>query len=237
MATKTATKTATKRTVTAVAHRPGTVETSVPLPDALEKIAHEISGAIIEAETVGQSLNATLGELAIKAAKYATPTNLGAFIGACKQLCDASTAVTVESTKVYLSRLRGVIKDMIEKAYKPAKTGGLKAMYRDRPSATTRASSGARHGTDSADAATPAAPKPATFEDLVRGLFGTFTPELGAAVDYAIEHSGMFMSWASSSAKAAQIAEIEKLGAQVPVIGSPQKPAEPAKTRRTRKAA
>lgn len=63
-------------------------------------------------------------------------------------------------------------------------------------------------------------------------LFGTCTPELLAAVDYATSHSGLFMSWAGASVKAAQLAELEKLAAQKPIVVAPAK-----KATRQRKAA
>jgi hypothetical protein len=171
---------------------------------ALDQIALQFSTLVCEAG----ALSEMLGDLVREAAKHVkTSDDIDQFTDACKRHC-ASAGLTEGSFKVYLSNVRGVLKAMLE-GYEPADGAGLRAMYDARPgSGTTKR--GARTG-GGKDDKKPSEPVTATRADLIRHLFGFHSAELEAACDYAKDHSAMFMSWASASAKAEQAQMVTKL--------------------------
>lgn len=213
------------KSIQSKAKAPSTPVVAVALPVALERIAHELSGAIQEST----SLSVTLGNLTIKAAKHVKAETLDPFVDACKQLCE-SAGLTEGSFKTYLSNIRGVLRAMLD-GYKPKPGESLRTMYNAAPKGKGRQKAGARTPTGKADIAddgddgdvvtlAPAEAKKLDKNAAITLLFGTCNPELMAAVDYAVSHSGLFMSWAGASVKAAQLAEMEKLAGQkvVPVV-------------------
>lgn len=179
------------------------VITSVALPVALENIAAQIAGAMMETA----SLSETLGTLTRDAGKLIkkNPDMIDPFVDACRQLC-ASVGLTEGSFKVYMSNIRGVIRAMVG-GYAPKDGQSLRAMYDAAPKGTGRQAvkTGARHDTDKAakddgegadDA--PVAPATPSKADAKRAailtLFGHCDDEMVASIDWAISHEARFLN-------------------------------------------
>lgn len=183
----------------------------VHLSDALEDIAARVAGAIGES----LSLSETLGDLTREAAPLLDAEHVAPFADACAQLCEAA-GLTGGSVKVYLSNMRGVLRAMVQ-GWKPDENvTTLRAMYDAIPAEyrgkgankgnTTKRRArqpGSGKGNETVAQAAAADPSKIDRETAIRRLFGFYTEELADAVDYAVEHSGMFQTWARASAKAA----------------------------------
>lgn len=158
--------------------------------------------------------------------------------------------IAAPSVKVEKTRIRGVLKAAA--SGHDFKAESLRGMYEETKGTAEDGKGGRKTGAKLPNPAEDAedADKPeATIVTLTKAekkaldvnaaitlLFGTCTPELLAAVEYAVSQSGLFMSWASSSVKAAQLAELEKLAAQKPAIVPKAAPVAKRATRQ-RKAA
>jgi hypothetical protein len=175
---------------------------------AIRAIAENFVLAMHETQTLSQTMGALVRDAA-KECKTAQDVDL--FIAECRA-CAEGADIPAASLKVYLSNARGVLTAMLE-GYEPAEGAGLRAMYDARPgSGTTKRGARAGGNSGKTDPATkPGAAVTATRADLIRLLFGFHSAELEAACDYAKDHSAMFMSWASASAKAEQAQLVGKL--------------------------
>lgn len=191
---------------TKVNQKASAVVHAVALPVALETIAAQIAGAMMETA----SLSETLGTLTRDAGKLIkkNPDMLDPFVDACRQLC-ASVGLTEGSFKVYMSNIRGVIRAMVA-GYNPKDGQSLRAMYDAAPKGTGRQAvkTGARHDTDkpeSDEGKQDDAPKSATKEELRRGamvaLFGHYDDQLDAALAWAAQHEMRFLNLIAEQVK------------------------------------
>lgn len=204
--------------------KPGKAVLAVALPVKLEVLALEISGAILESN----SLSTTLGALVQQAGKLIKTEDLIApFLDACKQFCLAAD-LTEGSFKVYLANIRGVLRAMVTAGYKPAEGMGLRGMYDGAPKGMGRQAAGSQAGKGAKAApvggdmitVTPAQAKALDDNAAVTRLFGTCNDELMTAVKFAATHTGQFMHWVSEQVKLEQVKAVEDAIAQV---GQPNK--------------
>ena len=199
---------------------------------------------VVAAFNATEKAQAKLGDTVLAVAPSIPADDIATFCHMLKTKLDAANPEKAGSNKAQVSYVRRVLTAIIVDGVKVEAGQSLRGLYESLPKANT---GGAAHGArlpnpgketgDNVKTVTvsPAEKKALDKNAAVTLLFGTCNPELLAAVEYAASHSGVFMSWASASAKAAQIAEMEKLAAQKPAPVAKSAPAKRAT--RQRKAA
>lgn len=185
-------------------------------PVTLTKVQRDIAVEIGAAISKQESLSAAIGALVIKAGRSRGMTleRIDAFANACR---DAVTdGVSENSVKVYLSNIRGVLRDMVSKDYKPADGETLRNMYANRPSARKHSTTGAqtvdketRAGKNGAAVEIELTPEQARIA-AIRVLFGTHDAELDDAVRYAAANQVSFMRWVKANIQAAALNAADK---------------------------
>lgn len=149
----------------------------------------------------------------------------------CKMLqakLDEQNPAMANSNKTQVSYVRRVITAIVVDGRKIEPGQTLRGIYDSLPKAPTGGASHARKTAKSDNKETPEKPegkivtltaaekRAMEINAAITTLFGTCNPELIAAVEYAVNNSGVFMSWASASAKAAKLAELEATLDKVP---------------------
>ena len=159
----------------------------------------------------------------------------------CKMLqakLDEQSPEMANSNKTQVSYVRRVITAIVVDGRTIEPGQSLRGIYESLPKQKT---GGASHARKTAKAGeepekpegkivtlTSAEKRAMEINAAITTLFGTCNPELIAAVEYAVSHSGVFMTWASASAQAAKLAEMESALEKVPVK-------QPRKGRTTKK--
>lgn len=142
------------------------------------------------------------------------------------------------SIKAQVSYIRRVIKAIVVDGREIEPGQSLRGIYDSLPKAKTGGASHTRKtakpdgqaddSTAQAVTLTAAEKRAVDINAAITTLFGTCNAELIAAVEYAVSHSGVFMSWASASAKAAQLADLEAALDKAPAKAKAKAPAKRA---------
>lgn len=192
---------------------------------ALVPVAKAVAGAYKKAE----SAQIAIGKAIIKAAETVTAEQVETFVKMVReQLADV---LAEGSLKVEATRIRRVMACLIGGDIEPSDGATLRELYAACPKDAAKGGrkSGAKlpnpaddeSDDDGYEEITPTktvADKADAFKAAVTTLFGYAEPELVAAMQYATAHAGLFMQWASASARAAQMAELEKAVVAKPVV-------------------
>lgn len=185
-----------------------------------------------------------LGDVVLEVAPSIPADKISVFCKMLQAKLDADNPSKAGSNKTQVSYIRRVITAIVVdgREIKPGQT--LRGIYESLPKAKTGGASHTRkmekpEGKETAEkpegkivTLTAAEKRAMEINAAITTLFGTCNPELVAAVEYAVNNSGLFMTWASASAKAAKLAELEAALDTVPA-----KPKAPAKRSSRKQAA
>lgn len=183
-----------------------------------------------------------LGDAVLEVAPTIPEDGIQVFCKMLQAKLDEQNPAMANSNKTQVSYVRRVITAIVVdgREIEPGQT--LRGIYESLPKAKTGGASHTRKtakpdGKETTEkpegkivTLTSAEKRAMEINAAITTLFGTCNPELIAAVEYAVSNSGVFMSWASASAKAAKLAEMEAALETVPA----KKPRK-APTKRTTK--
>lgn len=165
-----------------------------------------------------------LGDVVISVAPSIPADKISVFCSMLQSKLNDNNPGKENSIKVQVSYIRKVITAIVVDGVEPEHGQTLRGLYDSLPKKATGGASHARKTnkpndgeadepeTESKTVTLSKAEKRAMdINAAITTLFGTCNPDLVAAVEYAVSHSGVFMSWASASAKAAKLAELDSV--------------------------
>lgn len=162
-----------------------------------------------------------LGDTVLEVAPSIPKDGIQVFCKMLQAKLDEQNPDMTGSNKTQVSYVRRVITAIVVDGRKIEPGQTLRGIYDSLPKAKTGGASHARKTAKSDDKENPEKPegkivtltaaekRAMEINAAITTLFGTCNPELIAAVEYAVNNSGLFMTWASASAKAAKLAEME----------------------------
>lgn len=162
-----------------------------------------------------------LGDTVLEVAPTIPKDGIQVFCKMLQAKLDEQNPAMANSNKTQVSYVRRVITAIVVDGRKIEPGQTLRGIYDSLPKAKTGGASHNRKMEKPEDKETAEKPegkivtltatekRAMEINAAITTLFGTCNPELIAAVEYAVNNSGVFMSWASASAKAAKLAELE----------------------------
>lgn len=170
-----------------------------------------------------------LGDTVLEVAPTIAADNIEPFCAMLKARLEEASPDKAGSIKTQVSYIRRVVTAIVVDGVTVEPGQSLRGLYDSLPKKETGAAAHAKRGAklpnpaEDGEADAPAKAEPSSAEkraqairDAITTLFGYCEPDLIAAAEYATANASVFVRWAQASARAAQLAEIEKVVAAVP---------------------